>query len=169
MLDVWWVLNGNIEAMWWIHSVLRAERRTEDQLPTPLSRLPQLIPGAMVQRARQAWDTVCATLSTVYSDGRNKQSEACLRSRQACSLSRHIPIWMSQPRTHKGFYHWDWLLLKLSELLPSVAVKQWHIFSLSNPVILCSLKKKSAFVYVCVVCVSLRVCSQTPGVTYVLV
>ena len=136
--------------MWWIHSVLRAERRTEDQLPTPLSRLPQLIPGAMVQRARQAWDTVCATLSTVYSDGRNKQSEACLRSRQACSLSRHIPIWMSQPRTHKGFYHWDWLLLKLSELLPSVAVKQWHIFSLSNPVILCSLKKKK--------CICLRLC-----------
>ena len=69
----------------------------------------------------------------------------------------------------KGFYHWDWLLLKLSELLPSVAVKQWHIFSLSNPAILCGLKKKSAFVYVCVVCISLCVCSQTPGVTYVLV
>lgn len=56
----------------------------------------------------------------------------------------------------KGFYHWDWLLLKLSELLPSVAVKQWHIFSLSNPAILCGLKKKVhlsmyvLFVFLCV-------------------
>lgn len=56
----------------------------------------------------------------------------------------------------KGFYHWDWLLLKLSELLPSVAVKQWHIFSLSNPAILCGLKKKVhlsmyvSFVFLCV-------------------
>ena len=124
----------------------------------PWSRL-QGKPGA-VDLQPQAQFTAMAEI--------NRVKPACDLAKPVLSRGTFLSECPSQGPI-KGFYHWDWLLLKLSELLPSVAVKQCHIFSLSNPAILCGLKKKSAFVYVCVVCISLRVCSQTPGVTYVLV
>lgn len=111
----------------------------------PWSRL-QGKPG-MVYLQPQAQFTAMAEI--------NRVKPACDLAKPVLSHGTFLSECPSQGPI-KGFYHWDWLLLKLSELLPSVAVKQWHIFSLSNPAILCGLKKKVhlsmyvLFVFLCV-------------------
>lgn len=115
---------GETKAIWWIQSLPKAEMKRETQLASPFSRPHRLIPRSVLEAATRAWYNVYSATSTVYSDGRNKQSGACL-VRSPTPPSPHTTFLSERPSQGpvKGFYHWDWLLLKLSQLLPSVAVK----------------------------------------------
>jgi hypothetical protein len=58
--------------------LLRAEIRRDGCVVSHLYTLPQLAVGLMLYEATQTWHSVDSAMSTVYSEGRNKQSEACL-------------------------------------------------------------------------------------------
>lgn len=141
---------------------LKGEERASFQLLSPIFLSSHLGPWCrmqgkpgMVYLQPQAQFTVMAEM--------NRVTPACDLAKPVLSHGAFLSECPSQGPI-KGFYHWDWLLLKLSELLPSVAVKQWHIFSLSNPAILCGFKKKK-YICLCMCCLYFFVCvfSDTRG------
>lgn len=116
--------NGETEAMWQIQGLPKAKIKWGDRLTSLFSSLCWLIPGSCLETETRAWYNVYSATSTVYSDGRNKQSGACLVF-SPTPPSLHTTFLAERPSQGpvKGFYHWDRLILKLSQLLPSVAVK----------------------------------------------